>query len=123
MSENQEPKIEFFKDISEDLSHVSLRRNKSTGERTVLFIFEKLNSLSILNSYTKGGAKDITLIDSEGEISVYPSSFRLIFGGDEGDELRKVECEFTIDRDEHWERFMRFMHRYADANEMGYQDK
>lgn len=122
MSEQQAPKIEFFKGISEELSHVSLRRNKSTGERTVLFIFEELQSLSILNSYTKGGAKDITLIDSEGEISVYPSSFRLIFGGDEGEELRKVECEFAIAREDHWERFMRFMHRYAEVNGMGYQD-
>ncbi|MFM7909650.1 MAG: photosystem II reaction center protein Psb28, partial [Microcystis sp.] len=25
--------------------------------------------------------------------------------------------------DEHWERFMRFMNRYAAANGMGYQDK
>ncbi|MEC4803624.1 MAG: photosystem II reaction center protein Psb28 [Jaaginema sp. PMC 1079.18] len=123
MPDSQEPKIEFFKGISEELSHVSLRRTKSTGERNVLFIFESLQALSIINSYTKGAADDMKLIDSEGEISVKPSAVRFIFGGDEGDELRRVECEFTIAREDYWERFMRFMNRYAEVNGMGYQDK
>jgi photosystem II Psb28-2 protein len=123
MTQEQQARIEFFKGISEELSHVSLRRNKSTGERTVLFIFEQLNALSIVNSFTKGSAENVSLIDSEGEISVNPSAVRFIFGGDEGDDLRRVECEFAISREDHWERFMRFMQRYAEANEMEYKDK
>jgi photosystem II Psb28-2 protein len=112
------PSIEFFKDIAEELSGVSLRRNKRTGIRNVVMIFEFLNALERFNSFTKGSAQNISLIDSEGEILVTPHSLKIIFGGDEGDELKRVECIFEIDSDTQWERFSRFMERYAEANEM-----
>jgi len=65
---------------------------------------------------------DLRLTDEEGGITVIPNSTKFIFGGDEGDEIQRVECGFEI-TDEHWERFMRFMNRYAAANGMGYEDK
>ena len=55
-----------------------------------------------------------------------PSNLRGLssfFGGPEGDELVQVECILDIDREDHWERFMRFMHRYAEANGMAYGEK
>lgn len=116
------PSIEFFVGLSEELSNVSLRRSKQTGIRNVLMTFERLKSLEKFQSYTTQTYGDLRLIDSEGVISVTPSSLKIIWGGDEGDELKRVECGFEIEQDEQWERFMRFMHRYADANGMGYQD-
>ncbi|MEA5509606.1 photosystem II reaction center protein Psb28 [Crocosphaera sp. UHCC 0190] len=116
------PSIEFFVGISEELSNVSLRRSKEKGIRNVLLIFEKLKSLEKFKSYTTQTYGDLRLIDSEGEISVKPSSLRIIWGGDEGDDLKQVECGFEIEQDDHWERFMRFMTRYAEANGMSYQD-
>ena len=112
------PSIEFFQGVAEDLSGVSLRRNKRTGVRNVLMIFETLNALGRFNSFTKGSAQNLCLIDSEGRILVSPNSLRIIFGGDEGNELKKVECKFEIESDSHWERFTRFMDRYAEANGM-----
>ncbi|MGL5795821.1 MAG: photosystem II reaction center protein Psb28, partial [Waterburya sp.] len=47
-----------------------------------------------------------------------PHSLKMIFGGDEGDELKRVECIFEVGSDSHWERFSRFMDRYAEANGM-----
>lgn len=117
------PSIEFFKGIAEDLSGVSLRRNKRTGIRNVLMVFESLNALERFNSFTKGSARNLSLIDSEGEITVSPDSFKMIFGGDEGDELKRVECKFEIESDSHWERFTRFMDRYAEANGMEFGQK
>ncbi len=114
------PSIQFFEGISEELDDVSLRRNRSTGVRTVLMTFRALRSIERFQSYTNRFAKALLLIDSEGNISVTPSSTRFIFGGPEGDDLQKVECAFEIERDEHWERFMRFMQRYAEANGMEY---
>jgi len=114
------PSIEFFKGLSEELSNVRLRRNKATGVRSVVMIFEKLQAIEAFNSYRKEFAGDLCLADSEGEIRVTPSSTKFIFGGDEGDELRGVRCQFEIDKDEHWQRFMRFMNRYAEANGMEY---
>lgn len=117
------PSIEFFKGIAEDLSGVSLRRNKRTGIRNVLMVFESLNALERFNSFTKGSARNLSLIDAEGEITVSPDSFKMIFGGDEGNELKRVECKFEIESDSHWERFTRFMDRYAEANGMEFGQK
>ena len=116
------PTIEFFVGLSEELSGVSLRKNKSTGIRNVLMTFKTLKAIERFQSFTTRTYGDLRLTDEEGIITVIPNSTKFIFGGDEGDEIQRVECGFEI-TDEHWERFMRFMNRYAAANGMGYQDK
>lgn len=116
----QPPSIQFFAGIPEALDDVSLRRNRSTGDRSVLMIFRQLKAIERFNSFRNEFSKTMKLIDSEGEISVEPSSVKFIFGGPEGDEFERLECRFEIDRDDHWERFIRFMNRYAEANGMEY---
>jgi photosystem II Psb28-2 protein len=118
-----QPSIEFFEGVKEELSDVRLRRDRATGKRNILMIFETLKSLEKFRSYTSRFAKGILLTDEEGKISLEPSSIQFIYGGEEGEELRRVECKVEVERDDHWERLMRFMHRYADANGMAYQDK
>jgi photosystem II Psb28-2 protein len=115
------PSIQFFTGIFEELSNVSLRRGKVSGKRIVAMTFNKLQALEGFNSFTKPSLNSMLLTDEEGEISVTPSSTKFIFGGGEGDELQRVECQFEIEQDDHWERFMRFMQRYAEANGMEYQ--
>ena len=117
---SQQPSIEFFIGLSEELSNVSLRRNKNTGVRNVLMSFDSLKAIERFQSFTTRTYGDLRLIDEEGEISVIPSSVKFIFGGDEGDEIKRVNCTFEIEQDDHWERFMRFMQRYAEANGMEY---
>ncbi|MFB2981472.1 photosystem II reaction center protein Psb28 [Microseira sp. BLCC-F43] len=114
------PKIEFFEGIPEELSDVSLRRNRSSGVRSVMMTFKQLKATEKFNSFTKRSSNSMRLIDTEGVISVEPSSVKFIFSGPEGDELERVECKFELDREDHWERFMRFMKRYAEANGMEY---
>jgi len=121
--ETTAPRIEFFEGLPETLSNVSLRRGKTTGVRNVLFTFEQLRALERFQSFTKQFTGYLTLTDEEGEISVEPSSLRIIWGGDEGDDLRGVECGFELDRDDHWERVLRFMERYAEANGMAYENR
>lgn len=117
------PTIEFFEGIPEEVSDVRLRREKSTGLHNVLMIFEQLEALERFNSFRQKFSKALNLTDSEGKISVEPDSLRFIYGGPEGDELQRVECSFVIEQEDHWDRFMRFMERYAEANGLGYQDK
>ncbi|MFW6359457.1 MAG: photosystem II reaction center protein Psb28 [Chroococcales cyanobacterium] len=117
------PRIEFFEDLPEELSNVSLRLNKSTGVRSVVLMFNHLRAIEKFNSFRKRFSQTLKLIDSEGTISVEPDGVRFIFGGDEGDEIKRVECEFALYQEDHWERFMRFMERYAEANGMEYQGK
>lgn len=117
------PSIEFFVGLTEDLDNVSLRREKETGVRSVLMTFKTLKAIEKFKSFTQRTYGDLRLIDEEGVLSVEPSSIKFFFAGDEGDEIKKVECRFELIEDDHWERFMRFMKRYAAANGMGYQDK
>ncbi|ANV90329.1 MULTISPECIES: photosystem II reaction center protein Psb28 [unclassified Picosynechococcus] len=114
------PRIEFFNGISEELSNVSLQRNPKTGVKSVSMTFAQLNALDRFQSFTAGSNGIVRLIDEEGDIAVTPSSCRIVFGGEEGDELRGVICRFEIDNADHWERFMRFMHRYADEHGFAY---
>lgn len=117
------PTIQFFAGIFEELSNVSLRREVRTDKRIVMFQFDQLKAIEGFTSFTQQSLNSLLLTDEEGDISVTPSSTRFIFGGDEGDELKGVECKFEIERDDHWERFMRFMHRYAEANGMEYGER
>jgi photosystem II Psb28-2 protein len=114
------PTIEFFEGLPEELSNVSLRQHRSTGVRSVVMTFNQLKSLERFNSYTKRFTKSLQLTDNEGIIQIEPDSVQFVFGGGEGDELMKVECLFEIHTHDHWERFMRFMQRYAEANGMEY---
>ncbi|QLE58093.1 photosystem II reaction center protein Psb28 [Nostoc sp. TCL26-01] len=117
------PSIQFFAGIFEELSNVSLRREVRTGKRIVMMKFNQLQAIAGLNSFTKQSLNSLLLTDEEGEISITPSSTKFIFGGDEGDELQGVECQFAVEQDDHWERFMRFMNRYAEANGMEYGER
>lgn len=116
------PSIQFFEGISEELSNVSLRRNRNSGVRTVVMTFETLKAIEKFNSFTKRFSNSMLLTDEEGSISVDPSSVQFLFGGPEGDELNRMECHFEIEQEDHWERFMRFMNRYAEANGMAYSE-
>lgn len=116
------PTVEFFADIPEAIENVSLRRNKESGERSVVMTFGTLKCIEQFRALSARFNKTLRLRDEEGEISVEPSGVRFVFGGPEGDDLERLECKFDIARDDHWDRFMRFMNRYAEANGMGYSD-
>lgn len=114
------PTVEFFEGIAEEISNVSLRRDSATGDRIVLLLFERLQAIEEFQSFRSRFSGALKLTDSEGVIAIEPSGVKFIFSGPEGDDLKHVECKLAIDREDHWERFMRFMHRYADANGMAY---
>lgn len=116
------PKIEFFQGITEELSNISLRRNPKTGKQSIVMYFEQVAALDRFQSFTGNSAGNVRLLDSEGLISVTPSSFRFLFGGDEGDELRYVQCGIDVYEEAHWDRIMRFLHRYAEAHGFDYQE-
>ncbi|MFM7448845.1 MAG: photosystem II reaction center protein Psb28 [Leptolyngbyaceae cyanobacterium] len=117
------PSIEFFDGIPESLDDVSLRRNRSTGAHIIVMTFRNLRSLDKLNSFTKKSSNSMKLADEEGVISVAPSSVKFFFKGDDGDEFDHLECKFEIEQEAHWERFIRFMNRYAKANGMEYGER
>jgi photosystem II Psb28-2 protein len=113
------PSIEFFAGIPEELSDVRLRRDRATGEQSVKMTFVNIKAVQGVNSFTKKSFNDLRLVDSEGTISIAPKSSKL-FWKNKGDdqELAKIEIVFDVGLAEHWDRFMRFMQRYAEANGM-----
>lgn len=116
----QMPTVQFYEGILETISNVSLRRDRTTGVRRLVLFFERLEAIEQFKSFRKQFSKALKLTDEEGEIAIEPLGIRFIFGGPEGDDLKQVECTLEVDRDDHWERLMRFMHRYAEANGMAY---
>jgi len=111
------PSIEFFAGIPEELSDVRLRRDLSTGENSVKMTFVNIKAVQGANSFAKASFNDIRLVDREGTISIEPKSSKL-FWKDKGDdeELAKIEIVFDVKSTEHWDRFIRFMERYSEAN-------
>lgn len=117
------PTLEFFAGLPEQLENVSLRQNKTTGLRNVIFFFKNLQATEQFQSFTHQFRGHLRLVDEEGVIEVEPSSLKFRFGGDDDEELKGAECGFEIHEEEQWERFMRFMNRYAEAHGLGYQPK
>lgn len=117
------PSIQFFDGISEDITSISLRRDRRTGARIVVMIFETLRCIERFRALTSRFSGSLSLADEEGNIAVEPSNVRFIFSGPEGDDFERLECSFEVNRDDHWERIMRFLNRYAEANGLGYGDR
>ena len=117
---SQIPVVQFYEGIPEEISNISLRRDRATGTRRIVLFFERMEAIERFKSFRSQFSKALKLIDEEGEIAIEPLGIRFIFGGPEGDDLKQVECTLEVDRDDHWERLMRFLHRYAEANGMAY---
>jgi photosystem II 13kDa protein len=106
-------KIQFSRGIDEEaVPDVRLTRSKSGNQGTATFTFEKPKALS--NSSTE----DITgmyMIDEEGELVTREVKAKFINGQPAG-----LEALYLMKSTEEWDRFMRFMERYAQANGLGF---
>ncbi|MDB9494221.1 photosystem II reaction center protein Psb28 [Spirulina major CS-329] len=118
-----EPRIEFFEGIPETLTNIRLRQGKTSGIRNILLEFETLQAVDLFNSFTKRFTGTVHLIDEEGEINATPSSFRFRVSPDEEDDILGADCQIDIESPQDWDRVMRFLERYAEANGMGYEDR
>ncbi|MBR8832670.1 MAG: photosystem II reaction center protein Psb28 [Stigonema ocellatum SAG 48.90 = DSM 106950] len=101
--------IQFSRGIKEDvIPDVRLTRSRSGNSGTATFTFTQPKALS--NSTTE----DITgmyMIDEEGEIITREVKGRFLNGKPEA-----LEAVYLMKSEEEWERFMRFMKRYAEEN-------
>lgn len=112
--------IEFIPGTKEEVSEIKLRRGKESGNRIVVFIFERVAAMERLRSFS-AGAECMMLVDEEGDIRVIPRNLEFFYRND--DDLARLECTFELVNDVQWQRLRRFMDRYAAANGMGYQAK
>nr|YP_009397118.1 photosystem II protein W [Spyridia filamentosa]ARW66304.1 photosystem II protein W [Spyridia filamentosa] len=107
--------IQFIKGIKETtVADVSLTRSKDGSTGTAKFRF---NNPDILQSgmEKKGDIKGMYLNDEEGELMTTDVSAKFINGKPQG-----IECLYIIKSPEEWDRFMRFMERYANINNLSF---
>ena len=103
--------IEFFRGIDEEvIPDVRLTRARDGSNGTATFYFPKPKALS------NNGAEDITgmyMVDEEGEIVTREVKGKFVNGKPEA-----LEVLYIIRSAAEWDRFMRFMERYAKDHDL-----
>ncbi|WP_413175148.1 photosystem II reaction center protein Psb28 [Anabaena azotica] len=105
-------KIQFSRGLDEEvIPEVRLTRSRSGDQGTATFIFTNPQILG------QGGTDEITgmyMIDEEGEILTREVKGKFVNGKPEA-----LEAVYLMKTPEEWDRFMRFMERYAQENDLG----
>jgi photosystem II protein len=106
--------IQLTRGIDEEVSDVRMTRAKDGTNGTATFIFKEPKCTNEENK----ALTDITgmfMSDDEGELVTRNVNAKFINGKPAG-----IEAIYIINSPQEWERFMRFMNRYAEANGMGF---
>lgn len=107
-------KIQLTRGIDEEASDVKMTRAKDGSNGTATFIFKEPKCTNEENQ----ALTDITgmfMTDDEGELVTRNVNAKFINGKPAG-----IEAIYIINSPEEWERFLRFMNRYAEANGMDF---
>ncbi|MDY7020005.1 MAG: photosystem II reaction center protein Psb28 [Cyanobacteriota bacterium] len=102
-------KIQFARGVDEDkIADVRLTRSRDKTQGTATFLFENPKALD------SDFGEEITgmyMIDEEGELLTREVKAKFINGKPE-----IIEALYVMNSEEEWDRFMRFMNRYAESN-------
>lgn len=104
--------IQFSKGTPEEVvPDVRLTRSKDGNNGTATFYFE--NPQALLNA----GAEitGMYMVDEEGEIMTREVTAKFVNGQPEA-----LEALYVIKSSAEWDRFMRFMERYAEEHDLGF---
>lgn len=104
--------IQFARGITEEvIPDVRLTRAKDGTNGTATFYFDNPKALSQEGVEITG----MYLIDEEGELVSRDVNGKFVNGEPAG-----IEARYIIKSVEEWDRFMRFMNRYAEKNGLGF---
>ncbi|AUC62130.1 photosystem II 13kDa protein PsbW [Cyanobacterium sp. HL-69] len=105
--------IEFTKGIIEEsIPDVKMTRSRDGSNGTATFRFEES---PILESGNTQAVTGMYLTDEEGELNTREVKCKFVNG-----EPVAIEAIYIIKSVEEWERFMRFMERYAEEHGLGF---
>lgn len=105
--------IEFFRGVKEDVvPDVHLTRSKDGQSGRAVFYFERPNALV---GETMQEITGLYLVDEEGELVSREVNGKFVNGQPEA-----IEAVYLMRSAQEWDRFMRFMNRYAEANGLGF---
>ncbi len=105
--------IQFFRGIEEEVTpEVRLTRSKDGSNGTATFYFQNPKALD------GDSADNITgmyMVDEEGEIVTRDVNGKFING-----KPAALQVTYLMKSVEQWDRFMRFMERYAEDHDLGF---
>jgi photosystem II 13kDa protein len=105
--------IQFSRGINEDaVPDVRLTRSRDGSNGTATFYFEQPKALSAASTEEITG---MYMIDEEGEISTREVKAKFVNGQPEA-----LEAFYLMKSQAEWDRFMRFMERYAAEHDLGF---
>ena len=106
-------RIQFSRGVDETVApdDVRLTRSRSGDQGTATFIF---NNPDILSEDNREEITGMYMIDEEGEIVTREVKGKFING-----KAESLEVLHLMKTQEEWDRFMRFMDRYAKENGLG----
>ena len=107
--------IQFIDGINETaIPNIKLTRSRDGSTGTATFRF---NNPDIIKPemQEKGEIKGMYLIDEEGKLITTDVNAKFINGKPQG-----IECIYIIKNPLEWDRFMRFMERYANNNNLSF---
>lgn len=107
--------IQFIEGINETVvPNVKLTRSRDGKTGTATFRFNNPDIIQ-LKMQEKGDIQGMYLIDKEGSLVTTDVNAKFINGKPEG-----IECVYIIKSPNEWDRFMRFMERYANNNKLSF---
>lgn len=103
--------IQFSRGVKEDVvPDIRLTRAKDLSDGTATFYFDRPKAL-----VEEGGeVTGMYMLDEEGELSTRDVNGKFVNGEPAG-----IEAVYVMRGQDEWDRFMRFMDRYAEANGLG----
>ena len=106
--------IQFVKGTNEtSVPDVRLTRSKDGSNGTAFFVFTEPD---VFEATELGGEiTGLFMVDEEGELSTVDVNAKFINGKPQG-----IEATYVMKSTGEWNRFMRFMERYAEDNGLGF---
>jgi photosystem II 13kDa protein len=107
--------IQFVRGLEEKvIPKVKLTRARDGSSGIATFIFENPNVFDASTS-SSGEVTGLFMQDEEGEISTTDVNARFTNG-----KPQSIESVYVMKSPEEWDRFMRFINRYGEANGLGF---
>ncbi|KAJ7535978.1 hypothetical protein O6H91_12G052300 [Diphasiastrum complanatum] len=111
------PVIQFIKGVDElTVPDVSLTRSRDQTNGVAIFVFDQPSIFD--SSRDLGEITGFYMIDEEGTLQSVDVSAKFVNG-----KPSKIEARFVMRTLREWDRFMRFMERYANQNNLGFVKK
>jgi len=104
-------RIELARGVREEVSNVRMTRSRDGSSSTATFLFDAPNCIA-----TDSPNQEILglfMIDEEGELVSRDVKAKFLNGKSAG-----IEARYVMRGEAEWERFLRFMNRYAEATGM-----